>query len=147
LSGGTSVYSGAGREQMRLPVYGFPSGSWQWSWWGTNLSPHQTYTKTVPANIQNYRLAFFWEESNLTKVADIDVYIDALNASGQVCQSSFAVQDDESIINAVHVKRSDIPACALPNGQLQVRFNVYGMPAGQTRKILGSDLWDNEPTY
>ena len=102
---------------------------------------------TVPANIQNFRLAMFWQETDLTKVADIDMYVDALNSSGTVCASHFANQTDYSIINALHIKRSDIPACALPNGSLQVTYYGYAVPPSQTRQVWTSYLWDNESGY
>jgi hypothetical protein len=89
----------------------------------------------------------FWQETDLTKVADIDMYVDALDSSGNVCASHFANQVDYSIINALHIKRADIPSCALPNGSLQVTYYGYAVPPGQSRQVWTSWLWDNEPGY
>jgi hypothetical protein len=124
-------------------------------WTAAQVSPGQTYTyqSTYPLTdssgneVQRARVAFFWQETDLTKVADIDLYIDAVDSSGNVCDSGFASQDDESIINAVHVLRSDIPTCAQPYGWLQVRINAYGMPANQTRTLYVSDAFDSESGY
>ena len=93
------------------------------------------------------RLAMFWQETDLTHVADIDVSVTALDSSGNNCGSvNGAYQNDYSIINAIHAKRSDIPAYALPNGSLQVSYLGYNVPSGQTRTVWTSYLWDNEST-
>jgi hypothetical protein len=156
LSGGTSQYSGTGRLQLHVPVYtDFSNSNWGWEWTAAQVTPGQTYTyqATYPLTdssgdvVQHFRTAFFWQEKDLTKVADIDLYIDAVNSSGTVCSSAFAYQDDESIINAVHVLHADIPTCALPYGWLQVRINVYGMPANQTRTLYISDSFDSDSGY
>jgi hypothetical protein len=145
--GGTSPYSGTGRLQLRTPIYDFPSGAWQWSWTNLNIGNGSTWSKTVPVNIQNYRFAMFWEETDLTHVADIDVRIDALNSAGAVCAGSVAAQNDYSIVNAIHLIRSDIPACALSGGSLQLTITGFAVPSGQTRFVYFSDLWDNEVGY
>jgi hypothetical protein len=145
---GTSQYSGTGRLQLRAPDdSSFSGGAWHWSWSWKVFSPGQVVSKTIPADIENYRLAFFWEETDLSHVADIDVYVDALDASGAVCSGNFAMQDDWSIINAIHIKRSDIPSCALPNGKLLIRYLAFAIPPGETRTVYDSDLWDHETGY
>ncbi len=146
LSGGTSPYSGTGRLQMRS-LYDFTHGSWQWSWVNLTLYNGTLYTKTIPSNIKNYRFAMFWEETDLTHVADIDIWVDALNSAGAVCQSYVASQLDYSIVNAIHLKATDIPACALSGGSLRLSVHGYAIPSGQNRVARYSDLWDNEPTY
>ena len=63
----------------RQESHSFPSGGWQWLWSIYNISNNVAVTWTVPANVQNFRLAMFWEETDLTKVADIDVSVSALD--------------------------------------------------------------------
>ena len=77
----------------------------------------------------------------------LDVYVDALNSSGSVCESSFAYQNDYSTVLAIHIKHSDIPSCALPSGSLQIRYVVCALPTGTTKVVYNSELWDNESGY
>jgi hypothetical protein len=146
LVGGISKFSGPGRLKLRTPVRDFPSGPWQWSWGDLSLSNHGTWTKTVPANIQNYRFAMFWQEVDQAHAADIDVQVDAINSSGVSC-GTIALQTDYSNTNVLHIKRSDIPSCALSGGSLKVTVFAYAVPSGQTRLVHLSDLWDSESTY
>jgi len=55
-------------------------------------------------------------------------------------------QVDFSILNAVRIKRADIPACALPGGYLEIDIQWVAVPAGG-RTIFESDLYDSEPGY
>lgn len=80
---------------------------------------------------------------------NIDVRVEALDSTGTTCASWVAYQDDYSLINATHLKQSDIStyaSCAFPNGSLQFHVMGYAVP-GQSRQIYLSALWDNEPTY
>ena len=146
LSGGTSPYSGPGRLQMQS-IYDFSNGYWQWSWTNVTVSNGTLFTKTIPSNIQNYRFAMFWEEPDLSHAADVDVWVNALDSSGAVCSGDIAGQFDYSIVNTIHLNRSDIPACALSGGSLQLNIHGYAVPSGATRVVRYSDLWDSEPTY
>jgi hypothetical protein len=89
----------------------------------------------------------FWEEADLSHVADIDMSVDALDSTGTVCAYDIAGQSDYSIENVVHLTRNDIPPCALPNGYLRINYVGYAVPSGQTRAIYVSSLVDSEPTY
>jgi hypothetical protein len=131
---------------MHYPGSGsFAHTPWGWSNGDGLLSPGQTYTRTgIPADIQHYRLAVYWDEPDLTQAADIDVYVDAVYSAGGVCAWGFASQTDYSINNAIHLEASDIPSCA---GSLQVRYVVYAMAAGTTRRVYNSELYDNETSY
>jgi hypothetical protein len=144
---GLSQFSGTGRLRMRFPSGGsFNDPNWQWSWWTFALGPHQTFTRTfqIGPNTQHYRLGLFWTETNLTKVADIDVAVNALDANGVLCAQDIGFQDDESLHNSIHLTRSQIPPCA---AQLQLVVGTFGMPAGQTRTVYLSDLWDSDSGY
>jgi len=146
--GGTSQNSGMGRLKLRVPnASSFPSGAWDWRTTFDQVGPGDSVSWTVPANIKHYRQASYWTETDLSRAADIDFHIDALDANGNVCASWFAYQTDYSLINGFHIERADIPACALPNGKLKITEAVYGMPAGQKRTVYSSYLYDNESGY
>jgi hypothetical protein len=141
---GTSQYSGPGRQKLRYPQSGSFTSSWGWGWGTFVLGPGGSHYGTIPANIQHYRLAIYWVETDLSHAADIDMHVNALDANGNVCASNFAYQSDYSLQNVINIKRSEIPACAVT---LQPYFATYAMPAGQTRTVYAVDLWDNETSY
>jgi hypothetical protein len=143
---GVSQYSGTGRLKMHYPEDGsFSGGSWDWSWTKHTLNPGDVFTKKVTADFAQLRAAFFWQETDETHIADIDVYLDGLEANGAtVCSTAFAGQSDESISNAIHVTASEVPTCAT---YVQIRIVAYGIPSGQTRTIYESDLWDHSPGF
>lgn len=156
LSGGTSVYSGTGHLQMHSPDDGSFANPWGWEWGSATIGPNQGFSEVLTASIasqsglhptQHLRIALFWEETDLTHVADIDMAVDALNPSQVVCDSGFVFQNDESIINSVHATAANIPSCALPNGFLQFRFYSYAIPTGQTRTVYYSILQDTDTGY
>jgi hypothetical protein len=95
--------------------------------------------------VQHFRLAFYWEEPDESKISDIDFCLDGLESDGvTVCSSCFQGQFDYSVNNAAHLASWDIPSCA---SYIRVRISAFGIPSGQSRLIYYSDLYDNESSF